>query len=187
MKKSWIVAGVIALLLIIFVGGSISSYNNLNALNQDVKNKYSQIDNQLKRRNDLIPNLVATVKGYASHEQKVFANISDARAKMAGAKSFTDRDQASSELSGALSRLIMLQENYPNLKADTQFQGLSDELAGTENRIATARKDYNDAATLYNTKINNFPTMIIARMGGFTEKDLFKATEGEKQTPQVKF
>lgn len=187
MKKTWIVLGVIALLLVMFIGGAVSSYNNLVALDQNVNKEKSNIDTQLQRRNDLIGNLVETVKGYATHESDVFKNISDARAKLAGAKSVPQQDSANGELSGALSRLLVVVENYPNLKADTQFKTLSDELSGTENRVAVVRRDYNEAATAYNTMIKSFPTMVIARMGGFSEKELYKADEGSKAAPKVKF
>lgn len=187
MKKTWIVLGVIVLLLVMFGGGVVSSYNNLVSLDQGVKNAKSNIDTQLQRRNDLIGNLVETVKGYSIHESDVIKNITDARAKMSGAKTVGEQNQANGELSGALSRLLVVVENYPNLKADTQFTGLRDSLEGTENRIAVVRKDYNDAATVYNTKIKSFPTMIIAGMGGFTEKDLYKADEAAKTAPKVKF
>lgn len=128
---------------------------------ETVDTQLSNIDTQLQRRNDLIPNFVNTVKGYASHESEVLGAVSDARAKLAGATTTADLAAADSELSSALSRLLMVVENYPDLKADTQFTALSDELAGTENRIAVARKDYNDAARAYNTAIKTFPKVIL--------------------------
>lgn len=182
-KTLLIVVAVIAVLAIF----AVSSYNGLVAMNENVNGKWSQIDNQLQRRADLIPNLVNTVKGYAAHEQQAIQAVADARAKLAGASGPAAKAQADSELSGALSRLLVVVENYPNLKADKNFQALQDELSGTENRIAVARKDYNDAVQGYNTKIRSFPTSMFAGMFGFGQKEYFKAEEGAKQVPQVKF
>ena len=134
---------VIAALLVIF-GLVMSGYNNLVGMNENINGKWSQIENQLQRRNDLIPNLVNTVKGYAAHESDVFKAVADARAKLGGAKTVQEASQADGELSGALSRLLMVAENYPQLKANANFTQLQDELAGTENRIAVSRQDYNN-------------------------------------------
>lgn len=187
MKKSTIIllstVGVVLLLVAMF----FSSYNGFMNSEEDVDNKYAQIDNQLQRRMDLIPNLVNTVQGYASHEKEVMSNIADARAKLAGAKTPTEQAEANDQLSGALSRLLMVSENYPNLKADSQFTRLMDELSGSENRIAVARKDYNDQVTVYNKKVKRMPGAIIANMFGFDEKELFKAAENAKNTPSVDF
>lgn len=177
---------VIALVAIMVIMG-ISSYNGLVSLNESVNGKWSQIENQLQRRADLIPNLVNTVKGYAAHEQQAIAAVADARAKLAGAQGPAAKAQANAELNSALSRLLVVVENYPNLKADKNFRALMDELSGTENRIAVARKDYNDAVQAYNTKIRSFPTSIFAGMLGFGPKEYFKAEEGAKQVPKVQF
>ncbi|EAX46846.1 LemA family protein [Thermosinus carboxydivorans Nor1] len=177
---------VIALVVILAIMG-ISSYNGLVSLNETVNGKWSQIENQLQRRADLIPNLVNTVKGYAAHEQQAIAAVADARAKLAGAQGPAAKAQANAELNNALSRLLVIAENYPNLKADKNFRALMDELSGTENRIAVARKDYNDAVQAYNTKIRSFPTSIFAGMLGFGPKEYFKAEEGAKQVPKVQF
>lgn len=182
--KGWIIAGVIIVLVFAF---GISGYNSLISLNENVNGKWSQIENQLQRRADLIPNLVATVKGYAAHEQQAIQAVADARAKLAGAQGPAAKAQADTQLSGALSRLLVVVENYPNLKADQNFRQLSDELAGTENRVAVARKDYNDAVQIYNTRIQSIPTSIYAKMMGFGPKEYFRAEEGAKQVPQVKF
>lgn len=182
--KGWIIAGVIIALLAVM---GISGYNSLVSMNENVNGKWAQVENQLQRRADLIPNLVNTVKGYAAHEQTAIQAVADARAKLAGAQGPAAKAQADSDLNGALSRLLVVVENYPNLKADQNFRALQDELAGTENRLAVARKDYNDAVQIYNAKIQSFPTVIYARLLGFGSKEYFQAQEGAKQVPQVQF
>ncbi len=184
MSKSLL--GVIAAIVIV-VGMIFSSYNGLVSLNENVTGKWAQVENQLQRRNDLIPNLVNTVKGYAAHEADVFKAVSDARAKMGGAKTVAETSAANNEMTGALSRLLMVAERYPDLKANANFTQLQDELAGTENRIAVARKDYNDAAQSYNTKIKSLPASLYAGAFGFTARDYFKADEAAQKVPQVKF
>jgi LemA protein len=182
-KSVLIIVAVVALLAVF----GIMSYNSLVSMNENVNGKWSQIENQLQRRADLIPNLVNTVKGYAAHEQQAIQAVADARARLAGAGGPAAKAQANGELNSALARLLVVAENYPNLKADKNFRSLMDELAGTENRIAVARKDYNDAVQGFNTKIRSFPTNIFAGMLGFGPKEYFKAEEGARQVPQVKF
>jgi LemA protein len=184
MSKPLIVVAAVLVLLALFGFGS---YNSLVNLDETVESCWSQIDNQLQRRADLIPNLVATVKGYAAHEEAVFAQVNEARAKLAGAQSVRDAAQADARLSGALSRLLAVVENYPNLKADANFRQLQDELAGTENRIAVARMDYNNAVRRFNAAIRRFPTVIFARLLGFTPKDYFQAEPGAQSVPKVDF
>jgi Uncharacterized conserved protein len=184
LKKTWIIVAVVFVLLGI---SAISSYNNLVQLNESINGKWSQVDVQLQRRADLIPNLVATVKGYAAHESEIMNNVADARAKLIGAQGVADTAAANEQLDSALSRLLAISENYPNLKADANFQQLQDELAGSENRIAVARKDYNDAVQVYNAKIKSFPNSIWAGLLGFTARDYFQAEEGAQTVPQVKF
>lgn len=182
-KTAWIV---LAIVVVVAVFG-FSSYNGLVAANEAVNGKWSQIENQLQRRADLIPNLLETVKGFAAQERQVIQSVADARAKLAGAAGPAAKAEANGELSGALSRLLVVVENYPQLKSDQNFRSLMDELSGTENRIAVARKDYNDAVQGFNTKIRSFPTNLFAGMMGFGPKEYFKAEEGAKKVPQVKF
>ncbi len=165
----------------------ISGYNNLVKSSENVNGKWSQIQNQLQRRADLIPNLVETVKGYAAQEKSIFTEVAEARAKLAGAATVGEAAQADQALTGALSRLLAIAENYPQLKSDANFRALQDELAGTENRIATARMDYNNAVQLYNTKIKTFPTSLYAGIFGFGQKDYFEAEENANKVPGVNF
>lgn len=187
MKKGTIILLAIVAIVLLLIGSLFSTYNGFMSSEEDVDNKYAQIENQLQRRMDLIPNLVNTVQGYAAHEKEVMKNIADARAKLAGAQTPAEQAEADGELSSALSRLMVVVENYPNLKADSQFTKLMDELAGTENRIAVARMDYNEQVTLYNKTVKRMPGAIIANMFGFDEKEQFKAAEGAETAPTVDF
>lgn len=189
-KTGWIILGVVLLLIVMAVSAFIGTFNSLQLMDENVNSKWAQVENQLKRRNDLIPNLVATVKGYAAHEKEVFTNIADARAKLGGAMNKNDMkgiQQGNSELSGALSRLLLVVERYPELKADKQFMNLQDELAGTENRLSVARKDYNESVQALNARIRTFPTTIIAGIIGIKAREYFNTPEAEKKAPEVKF
>lgn len=177
---------IIALLAIIIIPIA-SSYNGLVSLDQKVKASESNIDTQLQRRSDLIPNLVETVKGYASQEKQIFTDIANARSKLAGAQNIQDRANADSDLSSALSRLLVVVERYPDLKSSQNFKDLSVALEGTENRIAIARQDYNKAVDTYNTRVRRFPTTIIASIFRFEQKPYYRAAEGAKEVPKVDF
>ena len=187
MKKSTIVIIVVVVILVAIIAGLVSNYNGVVSLSEEVDNKFATIDTMLQRRADLIPNLVNTVKGYTNQEQAVIDSVTDARAKLAGANSVGEKANADQELSTALSNLLVVVENYPDLKSSQNFINLSDELAGTENRIETARKDYNDAVKEYNTKIKRFPTNIVSGMFGYGEKEYFQASEGSEEVPTVDF
>lgn len=187
MKKGLVILAVIIGVFFIIGASLAGMYNSLVTDSENVKSQWSQVENQLQRRADLIPNLVETVKGYAAHEKEVIGNIADARAKLAGARTPAEATAAEAQLGGALSRLLVVVENYPNLKADANFRALMDELTGSENRVAIARKDYNDAVQAYNTKIRTFPKSMIAGMFGFSPQEYFKAEEGAAKAPKVDF
>ena len=189
----WAIAVAVIVLLAIW---GISKYNGLVTIDQNVKNKWSQVENQYQRRSDLIPNLVNVVKGYASHERETLESVITARSKATSTTiNANDMDEAALQrfqqnqdaLSSALSRLMVVVEKYPDLKANEQFRDLSSQLEGTENRIATARRDFNDAAQEYNTKRNKFPTVIVAGLTGFRERPYFTAQAGSEVAPTVDF
>jgi LemA protein len=188
LKKGLLGTLAVVALVVVVIGGSLAgTYNDLVGRDQDVKGKWAQVDNQLKRRADLIPNLVETVKGFASQEKSIMTAIADARAKLAGATGPAEAAAADAQLSGALSRLLVVVENYPNLKSDANFRALMYELSGTENRIAVARKDYNESVQSFNTKVRSFPTNLIAGMFGFGPAEFFAVGEADKQVPNVDF
>ena len=163
------------------------SYNTFVSQEEAIKAQWAQVENQLQRRNDLIPNLVETTKGYATHEEAVFKDIADARAKLLAAKSPEETIQAANQQTSALGRLLAVVENYPNLKANEQFNRLMDELAGTENRLAVERMRYNERVQAYNTSRRQFPANLTAKMFGFKEYPFFQAPPDAKQAPKVNF
>ena len=186
--KPWhIILIVVAVLAVALVGYTVKSYNGLVTLKQEVTQKESDIQTTLQRRADLIPNLVNTVKGYASHEESIMKEVSDARAALVGANNTGDQLAANEQMTSALNRLLAIAENYPDLKANTNFIQLQDELSGTENRITQARRAYNDAVKTYNTKIQRFPTSLIAGIFNFEAFDYFQANEGAQAVPSVNF
>jgi LemA protein len=181
-----VLAGLVVLGVI--VGGWLmGSYNGMVTEREAVNRAWAQVENVLQRRGDLIPNLVETVKGYAAHEKEVFESVADARGRLAGATSPKEAAAANAGLTSALGRLLAIAENYPQLKANENFIRLQDELAGSENRIATERMRYNEAVRSYNTRIKRFPANFIAGMFGFSEREYFEAEAGAREVPKVKF
>ncbi|MFW5795229.1 MAG: LemA family protein [Bacillota bacterium] len=191
MKKTILITlAVIGLIILLSVGSFIGIYNNLQMLDESINSYQAQVENQLQRRSDLIPNLVNTVKGYADHEEEIFTNIAESRAKLSGAVksgSMAQVSEANTEFTGALSRLLAVVENYPDLKANQNFIALQDELSGTENRIAVARMDYNNSVKSLNAKIRTFPTSLIAVASGIDSRNYFEVEEAQKELPKVNF
>jgi LemA protein len=191
MKKTLIIVGIIIGVLVlfgfIFGGIFVSQYNKAIQLNEAVKAQWAQVETQLKRRFDLVPNLVETVKGYAAHEKGVFESIANARKSYFSAQSINDKAKAAGDFESAISRLLMLQENYPQLKANESFLKLQDSLEGTENRISVERKRYNDAARELNTYVKSFFGRFFAGWANVKEAEYFEIPEAEKAAPQVKF
>ena len=187
--KVLIVMVLIVALVAFMLGSAYFTRRNQMAIKREAVNAaWAQVDVVLQRRADLIPNLVETVKGYALQEQKVFGDIAAARAALVGAKTPTDKIAANGQLDSALSRLLVIVENYPQLKSNENFMRLQDELAGTENRIAVERRRYNETVQDYNTYISLFPNSLVASLAGFTRNDAyFKTDEGARQTPKVNF
>ncbi|MEP6960524.1 MAG: LemA family protein [Acidobacteriota bacterium] len=188
MKTSWIVIGVVVIAGLVLGSSLLGSRNELVTEREAYKTAFQQVDVDLQRRLDLIPNLVETVKGFAAQEKSVLESIANARAQMAGAKTPAERIAGNDQLSGALSRLLVVVENYPQLKSNENFQRLQDELAGTENRIAVTRRRYNEAVQRYNTDIELFPKNVAAGLFGFKREDAyFSADATAKQAPKVTF
>src|SRR6266446_6719306 len=174
-----------AMALAMLVSGC--DYNRIVALREQIDAAWAQVENQLQRRNDLIPNLIEVTRGYATHEKQIFERVADARAKLMAAGSRDEKIDAASELGGALGRLLAIAERYPDLKANQQFARLSDELAGTENRIAVERMRYNDAVRAYNSAIKSFPAVVYARAFGFEPQKYFEAPAEAQKVPKVDF
>lgn len=177
----------IVVLLVVVALILIPSYNKFVTLEENINESYAQVENQLQRRLDLIPNLVETVKGFASHEKEVISDISNARAKLAGAQGPDEQSAANGELESALGRLLVVVENYPDLKANENFIQLMDSLEGTENRIGVARQDYNTEVGKYNKQVKRFPGKLTASIFGFEEKEYFQADAAASEAPKVDF
>ena len=188
LKIFGIVAAVVVLMVIIVISSVVGRRNQMVTMREAVRQSWSQIDVVIQRRSDLVPNLVATVKGIAAQEKEVFSNIADARARLAGAQSPSDRMAANDRLTGALGRLLVIVENYPVLKSNENFLRLQDELAGTENRIAVERRRYNQSVQAYNTYIQLFPNNLVASMSGFSQEEgYFEAAPEAREVPAVQF
>ncbi|MHB8904776.1 MAG: LemA family protein [Melioribacteraceae bacterium] len=191
------IAGGIVIIIFLIVSWATGKYNSFVGLNESVKSAWSQVENVYQRRADLVPNLVATVKGVANFEKETYTAVTEARAKVGQIKLTADQlsdpaaiqkfQQAQDGLGSALSRLLVVSENYPQLKANENFLQLQSQLEGTENRITVERQKYNQVATEYNTAIKKFPGVFIANFGGFREKEYFKAAAGSEQAPKVQF
>ncbi|MEE9610223.1 MAG: LemA family protein [Desulfatiglandales bacterium] len=187
-KTLVIIVVIVVLIVLIPLFYLKGTYNSLVTLDEGVKAAWAQVENQLQRRYDLIPNYVATVKGYAAHEKEVFIKVTEARSKVAGAGgSIGQKIAAQNQLSAALARLLVVVERYPDLKANTNFIRLQDELAGTENRIAVERRRYNETVRAYNVKIRRFPTNLLAGMFGFEKAAFFEVPKERQEAPKVKF
>lgn len=201
-KKSFTKIGIIigVILFIVFFVYNLfaGNYNKMVSYDESISSAWSQVENQYQRRLDLIPNLISTVKGYAAHEKQIFEDIAEARSKVGGIvnidssvledeEKFAEYQKIQNQLSSSLQRLLAVTENYPDLKANQNFLALQDELAGTENRISTERKRFNDIVKSYNTFIRKFPQNLIANMNGFEEKPYFKADSSASKTPVVQF
>lgn len=184
MKK---ILGIIIIVIVAMIMWFVGINNKLVGLKEEVNTKSANIDSALKRRSDLIPNLVATVKGYTKHESNIIKSVTDARAALVGAKNTADKAKAASQLDGALNRLLVVVENYPDLKANSNFQNLQDELAGTENRINVARTDYNEIVKKYNKVVLSFPSSIVASIRNFKKAAYFEVSGEDKKVPSVKF
>ena len=188
MKTGTIVLVVVAVIALLIGGAYVSGRNQMVTKNEAVKSAWAQVDVVLQRRSDLIPNLVETVKGFAAQEQTVFHDIASARSALLGAQTPADKIAANGQLDGALGRLLLIVENYPQLKSNENFLRLQDELAGTENRIAVERKRYNDTLQDYNTFVLKFPNNLYAGFAGYKANDAyFKAAEGSREAPKVNF
>ncbi len=191
MKKTlWIVGITIGLIVLVGIGSCsylISFRNQFVTMEESTKGQWAQVENVLQRRSDLIPNLVNTVKGFASQEKEIFTSIAESRAKLSGAKSIGDKINAANGMSSALGRLLVIVERYPNLKSNQNFLALQDELAGTENRIAVERKRYNDRVRLYNTGLRRFPGNLVASSMGLSKFPYYEVPKEKKEVPKVKF
>lgn len=187
LKITLVVLGIIIVVGLMLGKWIIGGYNNVITMDEQVKAQWAQVENQLKRRYDLIPNLVETVKGYAAHERELFEHIADARTKYFQANTVKEKIQASTQLEGVLSRLLLLQENYPQLKANESFLKLQDSLEGTENRIAVERKRYNETVQTLNTYIRTVFGRLFASLAGVSSAEYYDIPEAEKEAPKVKF
>ncbi len=191
MKKTLLIVGItVGFIVLVGIGSCsylISFRNQFVTMEESTKGQWAQVENVLQRRSDLIPNLVNTVKGFASQEKEIFTSIAESRAKLSGAKSIGDKINAANGMSSALGRLLVIVERYPNLKSNQNFLALQDELAGTENRIAVERKRYNDSVRQYNTGLRRFPGNLVASSMGLSQYPYYEVPKEKKEVPKVKF
>lgn len=187
MKKGTLILLIVIGVLVVFGISLSGSYNKLVALSESVDAQWGQVQNQLQARYDKIPNIVNTVKGYASHEKEVLESVANARARLAGARGANEQIEAANDMESALARLLVVVENYPELKADAQFSQLIFELSGTENRIAVERMRFNEKVKEYNSRVKRFPTVILAGMFGYEPRPYFEAVSGAEVAPKVEF
>lgn len=186
-KKLFIIVAIVVIVILIPYSYLKGTYNSLVTMDEAVKAAWAQVENQLQRRYDLIPNLVETVKGYAAQEKEVFLRVTEARSKVGGATTVSDKIAANNGLSAALSRLLLVVERYPDLKSNTNFLRLQDELVGTENRISVERRRYNETVKVYNIRIRRFPTNLLAGLFGFEKAAFFEVPKERQEAPKVKF
>jgi len=189
-RSKWVIGSIVGVLLLLLIlgGSAVGTYNGLYGKREVVRQQWSNVDVNLQRRADLIPNLVNTVKGYTKHEESVFSEIAQARSRLLNPQATPDEKiAANTQMDSALSRLLVITENYPDLKASEQYKNLMTQLEGTENRIGVARRDYNQVVADYNTSRGRFPGVILANMFGFQREEEFKADPGKRETPEVKF
>jgi LemA protein len=187
MRKPLLIIAVLVVCIALVWGWYMKTYNRFVKLDETVKSAWAQVENQLQRRYDLVPNLVNTVKGYAQHEEKVLTEVTDARARVGSAQTIDDKIDANSGLTSALGRLLVVTENYPNLKANENFRDLQAQLEGTENRIATERRRYNENVQVYNTAIRGFLEQIVAKRMNLSRKPFFESDKAAQKAPEVKF
>ena len=187
MKKGWIILGVILLVVLMTGGSCVGRYNTFVGTNEQIDGSWAQVENVLQRRADLIPNLVATVQGFAEQEKEIFEEVANARSRLLGASSPAQAAAANAGLTMGLGRLLAISEAYPQLRSNENFIRLQDELAGSENRIAVERRRYNDAVQVYNTEVRQFPNNLMAGMFGFGDREYFEAEEGAQELPVVEF
>jgi LemA protein len=187
MKKSWIILGIAAIAVIIFVAWYFGTYNSLVRMDENANGQWAQVETQYQRRVDLIPNLVETVKGYAGFEKSTLTEITRLRSQWQTSSSPKERIDTANQIESTLSKLLIISENYPELKANQNFLALQDELANTENKIAVERGRFNDAVRIYNAKVRTFPVSIIAGMSGFGQREYFQSQSGAESAPKVNF
>lgn len=185
--KGWLIVGGIVLVIVLFFGSITGTYNSMVGLNEQVDGSWAQVETVLQRRYDLIPNLVNTVQGFADQEREILTEVTRLRSQWGEARSQQDQAQVAGQLEGAIGRLMLVAEAYPELRSNQNFLALQDELAGTENRIAVERRRFNESVQAYNTRVQQFPAVFLAGMTGFGPREFFEAAAGAEEAPTVEF